>query len=141
MRCARTFDQENDHGFEAARAALCTGMAERSLRHDDRTNSTDRVDERLGHGGTHEFVVGSQKRVHTDLIQRRDERIHVDDGNPCVNHPFNRRHEGVDLDGLSGDEIPFARRHLLYRGQLLCRGESGRPRDVHVEQFSPEITP
>ena len=39
-------------------------MAERSLRHDDRTNSTDRVDERLGHGGTHEFVVGSQKRVY-----------------------------------------------------------------------------
>ena len=53
----------SDHGFEAARAALRTGMAERSLRHDDRTNASDRVGERLGHGGTHQFVVGSQKRV------------------------------------------------------------------------------
>ena len=72
----------SDHGFEAARAALRTGMAERALRHDDCTNATDRVDERLGHHGTHEFVVGGQKRVYADLIQWRDERIHVDDGNP-----------------------------------------------------------
>ena len=61
-------------------------------------------------------------------------------GIPCVNHPIDRRHEGVDLDGLNGDEIPVARRHLLHRGQLLCRGEFGiEPCDVHVEQFSPEL--
>ena len=105
--------------MEAARAALRTGIAERSLRHDDGTNSTDRVDERLRHDGTHEVVVGSQKRVYTDLIQGRDERIHVDDGNPCVNHSIDRRREGIDLDGLNGDEIPVARCHFLHRGQLL----------------------
>ena len=129
-----------DDGLEAARTALRTGMAERSLRHDDRASSTDRVNERLGHDGAHEFIVGSEKRVYSDLIEWRDQRIHVDDGNSRLNQSVDRRCQRVDLDGLNGDEIPVARRDLLQRSSLLDRGEpTVEPRDVDVEQLSPEL--
>jgi hypothetical protein len=61
-----------DNGLEAARTALHTGMAERSLRYDDRASPTDRVNERLGHDGTHEFIIRSEKRVYSDLIEWRE---------------------------------------------------------------------
>ena len=129
-----------DDGLKAARTALRAGMAERSLRHDDRASSTDRVNQRPGHDGTHELVVGSEKRVYSDLVEWRDQRIHVDDGNTRLNQSIDRRCQGVDLDGLNGDEIPVARRDLLQRSFLLGRGEpTVEPRDVDVEQLSPEL--
>ena len=101
---------------------------------------TDRIDERLGDHGTHEFIVRSQKRVDPDLIEWRDQRIHVDDGNPFRNHPINRLRKRIDLDGLNSDEVPFARRHLVQGGSLLARGESAvEPRDVYVVQPAPEL--
>jgi hypothetical protein len=129
-----------DDGLEAARTALSAGMAERSLRHDDRASSIDRLGERLGHDGAHEFVVGSEKRVDSNLIEWRDQRIHVDDGNSRLNQSIDRRSKRVDLDGLNGDEVPVARRDLLQRSSLLGHGEpTVEPRDIDVEQPAPEL--
>ena len=68
-------------------APVCPSVA---LRHDDRALAADRVHERLCDRGAHELVVGSKKREDVDLIERRDQRVHVDHRDPGLNHPDDR---------------------------------------------------
>jgi hypothetical protein len=126
------------HRFEAAGAALRAGMAERALRHDDVALAADGVDQSLRHRRAHELVVGGDEAVHGDLVERRDERIHVDDGNSGIDHLADGRGERADAEGLNGDEIPFLRRHVVDRCPLLRRGElTVEPRHLDVEQLAP----
>src|SRR5688572_2890324 len=58
-------------------------MSERALRHDDHALAADGVHERLCDRGAHELVVGSKEREDVDLIERRDQRVHVNSGIPA----------------------------------------------------------
>ena len=124
--------------FEALGAALCAGMAERALRHDDLALAADGVAERLRHRGAHEFIVGRQERVNVDLVERGDQRVHVDHGNAGVDHLLHRLGQRADAERLDGDEIPFLRGHVVDRGALLDRVELAvEPGDLDVEQLAP----
>ena len=51
-----------DDRVEALGASLRAGVAERPLGHDDRAFAVDGVDQRLGDGRAHVFVVGREVR-------------------------------------------------------------------------------
>jgi hypothetical protein len=68
-----TFGIALHDGIEAARTPLRAGMAERALGHDDRALAADRLHQRLGDGGAHEFIVGRQEAVDVEAIERRDQ--------------------------------------------------------------------
>ncbi len=58
-----------DHRVEALGAALRAGMAERALGHDHLALAAELGDQRLGHRGAHELVVGREEAVDVDLVQ------------------------------------------------------------------------
>ena len=124
--------------LEAARAALRAGMAERALRHHDRAFAVDRVDERLGDRGAHELVVGREEGMDVDRVERRDQRVHVDDRNAGVDHLVDRRGQRADAERLDGDEIPLLRGHVVDRRALLDGVELAvEPGHFDVEQLAP----
>ena len=100
-------------------------MSERALRHDDRALAADRVDERLCDRGAHELVVGSKKREDVDLIERRDQRVHVDHRDAGLNHPDDRRGDRVDVHRLDGDEVPLLGRHLFDQPRCFAADSPG----------------
>ncbi|MHC2371955.1 hypothetical protein ACVIQT_006603 [Bradyrhizobium diazoefficiens] len=129
-----------DDVVEALGAALRAGMAERALRHDDLALAAHGVAERLRHRGAHELVVGSEEGVDVDLVERSNQRVHVDHGRAGVDHLLHGLGEGADAEGLDRDEIPFLRGHVVDRGALLHRIELAvEPGDFDVEQLAPEF--
>ena len=54
-----------------------------ALGHDDLALAAEGGHQGLGDGRAHELVVGREEAVHVDLVERRDQRIHVDDGMPA----------------------------------------------------------
>ena len=124
--------------MEALRAPLSAGVAERALGHDDRALAVDSVDQRLGDGRAHKLVVRSEVGKDIDGVERRDQRIHVDDRNAGVDHLVDRGGQGADAERLNGDEIPLLRGHVVDRRALLDRVELAvEPGDVDVEQLAP----
>ena len=96
-----------DHRVEALGAALGAAMSECTLGHDDLALAAQCADEGLRHGGAHELVVGGEEGVHVDLIERRDQGIHIDHRCAGVDHLLHRLGQGTDTEGLNGDEVPF----------------------------------
>jgi hypothetical protein len=124
--------------MEALRAALRASVSERALSHDDRALAVDGVDQRLGDGRTHEFVVRGEESQDVDAIERRDQRIHVDDSNPGFDQLVNRSVQGTDAGCLNGDEVPLLRSHIIDRGALRDAVKLAiEPGDVDVEQLAP----
>ena len=73
-----------------------------------------------------------------DLVERRDQRVHVDDRDAGVDHLLDRRGQRADAEGLDGDEIPFLRGHVVDRGALLDGVELAvEPGDLDVEELAP----
>ena len=128
-----------DDRLEAFGASLRAGMSERALRHDDRALAADGVHERLCDRGAHELVVGSKEREDVDLIERRDQRVHVNHRDPGLNHPDDRRGDRVDVHRLDGDEVPLFGRDLLDESQLFHGRQLSQPGDVDVEQPAPVL--
>src|SRR6202044_1482546 len=112
-----------DDLVEALRPPLSAGVAERPLSHDDRAFAVDRVDERLSDRSAHIYVVGREKGEDVDGVERRDQRVHVDDRNAGLDHLVDRSGQGADAERLDGDEIPLLRGHVVDRGALLDRVE------------------
>src|SRR6202042_2729544 len=91
----------------------------------------DRGDERLSDRSAHIYVVGSEKGEDVDGVERRDQRVHVDDRNAGLDHLVDRSGQGADAERLDGDEIPLLRGHVVDRGALLDRVELAvEPGDV-----------
>src|SRR5438128_2221731 len=89
------------------RPSLTAWIAERALGHDDLALAADRVAERLRHRRAHELIVGRQERMNLDLVERGDQRVHVDHGNAGIDHLLHGLGQRADAEGLDGDEIPF----------------------------------
>ena len=127
-----------DDGVEALGAALRAGVAERALGHDDLALAADRVDECLRDRGAHEFIVGRQERMDVDLVERRDQRVHVDDRDAGIDHLLHRLGQRADAERLDGNEIPFLRSHIVDRRALLDGVELAvEPGDLDIEQLAP----
>ncbi len=82
-------------------------MAERALCHDHLALAADGADQRLRHRGPHEFIVGREKRVDIDLVERCDQRVHVDDRRAGIDHLLHGLGQRADTERLDGDEVPF----------------------------------
>ena len=115
-----------DDLVETRGPALGAGVAGGALGHDDLPLSAEARDQRLRDGGAHELVVGGEEGVDLDLVQRRDQRVHVDDGDAGVDHLLHRLDQRVDGEGLDGDEVPLLRRHLVEGVAAAWRGRAGR---------------
>ena len=75
-----------------------------------------------------------------DLIERRDQRVHVDHRDPGLDHPDDWRSDRVDVHRLDGDEVRPFRCNLLDESQLFRGRELGiEPGDVDVEQPTPVL--
>ena len=76
--------------------------------------------------------------MHVDLVERRDQRVHVDDRDAGIDHLLDRRGERADAEGLDGDEVPFLARHIVDRGALLGGGKLAvEPGHLDVEELAP----
>ncbi len=127
-----------DDGLEAARAALRAGVAESALGHHHVALAADGVHQRLSHRRSHPLIVGLEEAVNVDLIERCDQRIHVDDGGSGLDHFVDGRSERADAESLDGHEIPLLRRHVVDRRTLLGRAELAiEPSDLDVEELAP----
>ena len=115
-------------------------MAESTLGHHDLARTADRVDERLRDRAAHELVIRCQETVHAALLERHDQRVHVDDGDAGIHHLVDRIGQGADAEGLDGDEVPFLRGHVVDGGALLGSAEFAvEPGDLDVEELAPEF--
>ena len=73
-----------------------------------------------------------------DRVERRDQRVHVDDRNAGVDHLVDRRGQRADAEGLDGDEVPLLRGHVVDRRALLDGVELAvEPGHFDVEQLAP----
>ena len=113
-------------------------MAERALGHDDLALAAELGDQRLRHRRAHELVVGREEAVDVDLVERRDQRVHVDHRDAGIDHLLHRLGQRADAEGLDGDEVPFLRGHVVDRGALLDGVELAvEPGHLDVEQLAP----
>ena len=76
--------------------------------------------------------------MNLDLVERRDQRVHVDHGRAGIDHLLHGLGQRADAERLDGDEIPFLRGHVVDRGALLDGVELAvEPGDLDVEQLAP----
>ncbi len=81
-----------DHRLEALGAALCAGVAERALGHDDLALAAHRlVTSALVTEAPMNSLSGREEGVDVDRVERRDQRVHVDDRGAGVDHLLDRR--------------------------------------------------
>ena len=93
---------------------------------------------RLGVGRAHELVVGGEEGVDVDLVERRDQRVHVDDRRALVDHRLHRLRQRADAERLDRDEVPVLRGHVVDRGALLHRVELAiEPGHLDIVELAP----
>src|SRR6202035_5644797 len=75
-----------------------------------------------------------------DRVERRDQRINVDDRNPSVDHLVDRRIQGAGAERLNSDEVPLLRSHIVDRGALRDVIKLAiEPSDIDVEKLAPVL--
>ena len=76
--------------------------------------------------------------MHVDLVEGRDERVHVDDRHARFDHLLDRRLQRADTKGLDGDEVPFLVCYVFDCGKLLgVRKRAIKPGHLDVEELAP----
>ena len=81
---------------------------------------------------------GARKAVDVDLVERRDQRVHVDDRDAGIDHLLHRLGQRADAERLDRDEVPFLRGHVVDRGALLDGVELAvEPGHLDVEELAP----
>ena len=67
---------------------------------------------------------GARKLWTLIVVERRDQRVHVDHRDAGIDHLVDRRGQRADAEGLDGDEIPFLGGHVVDRARCLCAASS-----------------
>ena len=97
-----------------------------------------RIDERLGHRGAHELVVGREKAMDVDLSSGAISVSMSMTGMPASIIFLTGCGQRADAERLDGDEIPFLRGHVVDGGALLDGVELAvEPGHLDIEQLAP----